>query len=398
MNRPAPTPRILPLLFVAACLSESGCTNTLNRAIYREKPEAVAQFLSAGADVNVADDEGGTPLIYAAQFGDLALMKTLVARGAKVGPLDRKGNSALSYLASGPAYKNEAVAFLIAQKAPLQIVNDEGRMPLHLAAMRTCSPADAPHQTELLRLLVQAGADPDAAPNGELPLHLAAYAGQPDESLAFLLTVTREPRALTRRGFSAFSEAARGDQRGAEAFFAEHGFEPQDLPPPPSTGAAEIPDGRPESAVAARGYETFGDLLLRRGRTADALASYGKSAARYRAAVAGSQTAVNYYGSLLEEAKSKRRSRWTKAIALSVVGAGLAAGTGVGFAVVPKKTETRIDDYEEKLESHQAELALLLREQSTLDEKIRKSEPAVAKDSPARQGSPPAATHAGPTG
>src|SRR2546423_14266917 len=76
----------------------TGCTNTLNRAIYREHPELVQKFLAEGADVNQVNDDGGTPLIYAAQYGDLALIKTLVERGAKVNWTDKTGNSALCYL------------------------------------------------------------------------------------------------------------------------------------------------------------------------------------------------------------------------------------------------------------------------------------------------------------
>lgn len=361
-----------------AAMIPSAWKSSTGRAIpflaLRKKPQAIDEFLKTGANVNQADDEGGTPLIYAAQFGDLALMKTLVARGAKVDPIDRKGYSALSYLAAGKNYKSDAVVFLIAHGAKLNVVNNEGHAPLHLAAMRSCKPTDADRQTELLKLLVDGGADPNATPTGELPLHLAAYAGQSDKALDYLLQVTKEPHALSHAGYTAFTEAARGDQHDAVLFFARHGFEPQNLPPALPPEPASAPSVEPTFPINARAHAAYGDYWQSQANFDAALGSYQKSATNYQAAIDGYRRVIAYNTALLKSEKDARRGKWISVIALNVVGAGVGAATGVGFFVVPKKTEDQSDDHEDELERQQTELAVLTKEQSALKIKIKSIE------------------------
>jgi ankyrin repeat protein len=164
---------VAPTVCFVVLLLGPGCTNTLNRAIYREHPEAVQKFLAQGADVNAPNDDGSTPLIYAAQYGDLALIKTLVERGAKVNAVNHLGNSALIYLVSAPLYKNESVAFLLAHGAEINRPNNEGHAALHRALARACQPEDTARQTELINLLLRAGADANQLTNRhELPFTL----------------------------------------------------------------------------------------------------------------------------------------------------------------------------------------------------------------------------------
>ncbi len=214
----------VPFAGVIACgtsllLTLTSCTNTLNRAIYREHPDLIKKFLAEGADVNQANDDGGTPLIYAAQHSDLSLIKTLVERGAKVNWTDKTGNSALGYLTSGKTYKNDAVSFLLGHGAEVNKANNAGITPLHFAAARTCEPTDTTRQLELVTLLLGAGADPNLyTERGDLALHLAAAANQPDSLLEQLLNVTKDPQRLNQAGYSAFSSAARTGA-GACLFF-----------------------------------------------------------------------------------------------------------------------------------------------------------------------------------
>ena len=176
--------RTVQLVCCAFLLLGSGCTNSLNRAISREHPEAIQKFLKAGADVNERDDDGCTPLIYAAQSGDLALIKILVERGATVNSVDNGGGSALGYLVSREHHKNAEIAFLLARGADVNHANKETLTPLHLAVMQSCPPEEAAQQTELVMALLYAGADANRrTQNGELPLHLAAAVGQPDQVL-----------------------------------------------------------------------------------------------------------------------------------------------------------------------------------------------------------------------
>lgn len=363
------------LVTLVVVLINANCTNTLNRAIYREKPEAVQKFLAEGANVNEANDDGGTPLIYAAQYGDLALIKTLVARGATVNWTDKKGNSALCYLASDKTFKNDTIAFLLTHGANVNLANEEGLTPLHLAVARHVEVNDFPQQEALVFALLEAGADANLQTyRGELALHLAAAAGQPDEVLTRLLAVTKDPQTLTRSGYTALSEAAKAGQHGSARFLVAHGFEPQAIVP-----AAHLADQLPivlnvAHPINARSHEAMGDFLVDRNEGANALTHYQSSAASYNAAVAECQHAVSVYDEALKNAKAGRKGRIVSTIALNTLGAGLAAATGVGFFAVPKKTNNHIDDFAERLAHDQAELATLLREQTALSAKLQKLE------------------------
>ena len=389
----APSPRTGRFILAASLLFGAGCTNSLNRAIYREHPEAIQKFLAAGANVNEANEDGGTPLIYAAQHGDLALIKILVERGATVNWVDHEGNSPLGYLASGEKSKNDAVAFLLTRGADINFANKTGHTPLHLAVMRRRRPEEARPQTELVAMLLGAGADVNRqTQRGELPLHLAAAAGQPDQVLAQLIQGTREPQALTGSGYTALSEAAQAGQHQAALFLVGHGFEPQKLAPAPARLETQFPLALEVSyPIDARAYEAMGDYLLGRSDRVNALASYQRSAIGYEAAVADCQQVVNRYTEALKDAKAGRKGRLFSTIALNALGVGLGAATGVGFYAVPKRADNPIDDYADELERDQAELAKRIRDQSDLTTKLHEVEITLKAENTAREAAAPAA-------
>jgi len=376
--------RVWALPFGILLLS-AGCTTTLNRAIERDNAKAVDRYLDSGANVNQPDRDGATPLINAAQYGDLALMQRLVGRGADVNAHDNQGNSALSYLASGETYKNAAVAFLLAHGADANRVNNGSQTPLVLASMRHCDAANADQQAELLSLLIGAGANPNVeGPTGELPLHLASFAGQPDKALECLLHATQNPRALSSSGYSAFAEAARGDRRGAALYLAARGLEPQMFVPAPPQAEAWPPVLDFNFSINARSQDFYGDFLESQGRGPDALASYRAGAASYDAAIAQYHRVIDQYTQALKKEKSDRNSKLVGTIALNVLGVGLGAATGVGFVMVPKRSANHIDDYEGELDTDQEELRALTKDQAGLDAKVRALESArTAPSAPA---------------
>jgi ankyrin repeat protein len=364
----------------ALLLLAAGCTTTLNRAIERDQGKAVDGYLAAGANVNEPDKHGATPLINAAQFGNLDLMRRLVERGALVNAADGLGNSALDYLVSGETYKNEAVAFLLAHGADVNRKNGQSQTPLVLASARLCDPGQGDRQAELLSLLLRAGADPNAeGPTGELPLHLACFAGQPEKALGCLIQATRDPHALSFSGYGAFAEAARGDRRASAQYLAGQGFEPQMFVPDAPRPGAWPPVLDLHFSINARTQDFYGDFLSARRRASDAAASYRASAASYDAAIEQYRQVVGQYAQALKKEKSARDSKIMGTIALNVLGAGLGATTGVGFFVVPKRSVNAIDAYEDELDADRTELGALAKERSDLDAKIK----SVSSDAPA---------------
>jgi ankyrin repeat protein len=59
----------------------------------------VELFLNAGADVNQANNEGNTPLHYAASYGHKTIAELLLKAGANVNQTDKEGKAPLHYAA-----------------------------------------------------------------------------------------------------------------------------------------------------------------------------------------------------------------------------------------------------------------------------------------------------------
>lgn len=74
-------------------------------AIYQDKTNVVLYLIAAGADVNLPDNSGETPLMWVTERdGDekLDIVKNLISHGADVNVKDKMGVSVLSYASSDP--------------------------------------------------------------------------------------------------------------------------------------------------------------------------------------------------------------------------------------------------------------------------------------------------------
>ena len=98
-------------------------------------------MIDRGANVNLADDEGVTPLMTSARVtyrGGIEMTKLLIKKGAKVNARAGKGSTALMYAAWGVAnhYENDyvlVVKLLVDNGAKLNIKNQMGSTPLSIA-------------------------------------------------------------------------------------------------------------------------------------------------------------------------------------------------------------------------------------------------------------------------
>lgn len=128
----------LRVVLLAALLSVPAAGQTLIEAAQNDDRASVTALLSQKADVNAREDDGSTPLAWAAVRCNLEIATLLLKAGANP-----------------------------------NLANEQGIGPLYLAIVNG-SP-------DMVRLLLEKGADPNAArENGETPLMTAARLGRVD--------------------------------------------------------------------------------------------------------------------------------------------------------------------------------------------------------------------------
>ncbi len=152
----SPDPKLGPAVVVAA-------QNKAFKAL-------TALLESPLTNLNVFNSVGESALMYAALFGELAVARQLVARGAEV---NHPGWTPLHYAATGG--HRDLVAFLLERHAYVDALSPNATTPLMMAAREG--------HAGVARMLVEAGADPSLKNDSGLgaPEYLAR-AGQPEEA------------------------------------------------------------------------------------------------------------------------------------------------------------------------------------------------------------------------
>jgi ankyrin repeat protein len=164
----------------------------------------VELLLARGANLEVKDNYGRTPLYAAAEDSTVEAVELLLSRGANVNARNRAQQTPLHAVVAKPWHdKREIVALLLTKHPDVNAKNVVGYTPLHLLAkMRlgltsdevrgTTHPAAADarrllqDQVEAARLLIAGGAIVDARDDdNSTPLHWAAWSNS--EAVAELI-------------------------------------------------------------------------------------------------------------------------------------------------------------------------------------------------------------------
>jgi ankyrin repeat protein len=122
-------------------------------------------LIERGADVNAANRLGGTALLLAAQEGHADVVEALLQAGADVNKADENGLAPLCVAASA-----SIATMLIERGADVNAANRFGSTALLIAGRKG--------RADVVKALVQAGADVMADRSGRLPLTVAADEGR----------------------------------------------------------------------------------------------------------------------------------------------------------------------------------------------------------------------------
>ncbi|GLG97271.1 Transient receptor potential channel pyrexia, partial [Gryllus bimaculatus] len=156
-------------------------------------PQVAEQLVSRGADANGETPLGKMALFYAAQLGDETFARWLLARGADPAPCTSAGGAAgLTPLHASVKDGAAGVArALLEAGAPVDAPDARGRTPLAYVAA-----APKQRRGELLKILLDAGADPNTPIVREKPmtlLHSAVLVGD-TEMAELLVNAGADPR------------------------------------------------------------------------------------------------------------------------------------------------------------------------------------------------------------
>ena len=139
------------------------------------KVEAVKTLLAAGADVKSKDEERGqTALMWAAAEGNTSVVELLIQSGADLHAVSKGGFTALLFAVREG--KPDVVRALLKAGAD---VNETLQKPSRQAGTSAMSLAVANAHFELAAMLLDAGADPNAAGQGWTALHTITWIRQP---------------------------------------------------------------------------------------------------------------------------------------------------------------------------------------------------------------------------
>jgi ankyrin repeat protein len=172
--------------------ANDGATPLLNALHYRDERVAM-KLIEHGADVNLADAAGTSPLHEAAERDSTSMVSALVERGARVDARDARGMTPLMKASS-----DDSARFLIEAKTDVNAADEDGMTALMYAAKAG--------REDVVATLIGAGANPNAADKrGQTAAKLAA-----DSRRMKIVQLLSDAAANARR-----SDAARTDSVAA---------------------------------------------------------------------------------------------------------------------------------------------------------------------------------------
>jgi ankyrin repeat protein len=155
--------------------------SVLSYAVYLKQPEIIAALVAKGADLDAPSEAGDTgnpapPIFMAIKSGNLAIVQQLVAAGANVNVLDQQGSTPLhrAVLTRPAEFATGLVTTLLRAGADANAMRPKGGAPLHNLIFGAEN-LEAPAVAQIATMLAQHGANVNlpAAFDGATPLDIA---------------------------------------------------------------------------------------------------------------------------------------------------------------------------------------------------------------------------------
>ena len=155
-------------LAIASLATLTGCATSLDQALQRNDTKTVDSLLRRGADPNVNDRYGKTPLVWAAGYGRADEVRLLLDHGANPNQKDNTGETPLAWAVEND--HSDVVKLLLDHGASPNVKDTTGDPLLMWAAQVG--------YTEVVELLLAHKADPNRQDiSGHTPLYYAAQDG-----------------------------------------------------------------------------------------------------------------------------------------------------------------------------------------------------------------------------
>lgn len=193
-------------------------------------------------DVEIKDEEGNTPLIFAVMSENLASTISLLGMGANPNAQNKYGVSPLHVAAQISA--TDYVSALINRGADVNIKDENGETPLMIAAQKD--------NINIVEILVKQGADINAKmKNGNTALHFAAKNGS-ENAAYLLLTYGAETDPENYKGYTPLMEAALVNNTVVPSLLIKAGA---------STTKQDITGKTPTQIASQSGYKEVAEVI-----------------------------------------------------------------------------------------------------------------------------------------
>ena len=203
---------------VATVFAATSCANAyadrFAAAVRLSDGDAVERLLLSGKDVNARNDAGDTLLMQAVALSDADMVALLLRHGALVHERNSAGATALMWAVGS----GEKTKLLLRSGADVNASTDDGLTPLIMAAV-------LPESLEVVRMLIERGADVNANANRFSPLMAASFRGDP-ETVELLIEAGADPTARNQFGYSPLHGASFNGSANITKLLLSHGVDP----------------------------------------------------------------------------------------------------------------------------------------------------------------------------